>query len=88
MEGNKHGKETLDATTAVMAVVMEHLLAEKLMGNHTQTMIGAPYDKVEGSTVPESANQESEEVVQIGPELSFAVAAQRDIEIVAQPGGE
>lgn len=76
MEGDEHGKKTLDAMAAETAVVMEHLLAEEFMGNHSQTVIGAPDDKVEGSTVPESANQEREKVVQIGPELPFAVAAQ------------
>ena len=54
----------------------KHFLTEELMCNHTQAMIGTPDDKVKGSTVPETANQECYEVVQIGPELPFTVATQ------------
>ena len=76
VESDEYGKEPADAMAAITAVVVEHLLTEELMGHHTQSVIGTPDDKVEGSAMPKAANQEREEIIQIRAQLPLTVATQ------------
>jgi len=48
----------------------------------------APEDEADGGAVPQSAQQHRDEQVAVGAQFAFAVAAQRNVEVVAQPCGE
>jgi len=48
----------------------------------------SPKDEAHGRPVPQTAEQHGDEQVEIGADTPLAVAAQRDIEIIAQPRGE
>src|ERR1700749_667431 len=51
-------------------------------------MQSAPQHEHPGSAVPETADQHGEEQAEEGAPFAVAVATQRDVQVVAQPGGE
>ena len=53
-----------------------------------QPVNAAPQDEVERGPVPQPAKEHGGEQVEVLPELAVAVAAQRDVEVVLEPGGE
>ena len=53
-----------------------------------QAVQGAPEDEGQTRPVPQAAQEHGQHQVQIGPTPAFAVAAQGDVEIIPQPGGQ
>ncbi len=51
-------------------------------------MDGAPEDVGQTAAVPEAAHQKGEEEIQAAPPLRHPVAAERDVDIVPEPGGQ
>ena len=51
-------------------------------------MDGAPEDERPVGAVPEAAQKEDDQLVADPFRLADAIAAQRDVEIIAEPGGE
>ena len=51
-------------------------------------MEGAPEHEGPGRPVPQPAEQHREQEVHVGARLPPAVSAERDVEVVAQPGRE
>src|SRR5260370_34581552 len=51
-------------------------------------MDGAPNDECPVCAVPKSAQEHDQGKIQVGAARSFLVAAERDVEVVAQPGGK
>ena len=47
-------------------------------------MMPAPHQEGEGSAVPETAEQEYDEIIDIGAHLPLAVAAQREVYVFAE----
>ena len=87
MEGEEHGEETPDARGLIMAVVPEQF-SETLVHAQGKAMHAAPDDEIPRSAVPQAAEQHREEQVEVHAQPPLSVAAERDVEIVAQPGGE
>ena len=87
VEGDDYGEHAAPAGTAVGLGTVKQT-AEELVYGQCHSMKSAPYDEIPRSAVPESAQQHGEYQVEIGTQLAFPVAAQRDIEVVAQPGGQ
>lgn len=48
-------------------------------------MVGPPQDECPVRTVPQTAQEEDDRQVDVGSHGTFAVAAQREIEIVPEP---
>ena len=55
------------------------------MDGETRAMHGTPENKLPGGAVPETANEHGGEIVDIGACGAFAVASERDVDVVAQP---
>ena len=51
-------------------------------------MHAAPDDKVEACTMPKAAKQHGKDEIEVLPYLSFAVAAQRNVDVIAYPSRE
>ena len=87
MESDNHGKHTAPSDTAVSFRTMKQA-AEELVYGKCYAVQSAPYDEIPRSTVPESAQQHGQNQVDVGTDLAFPVAAQRNVEVIAQPGGQ
>src|SRR5262245_21139708 len=61
---------------------------EHPLGNQQQPMIEAPDQIGPASSVPQPSQTHGDEQIAIGLQRSPAVAAQRDIEVISQPGRE
>ena len=61
---------------------------QQTMHDQQQAVIGAPGDEMPGGAVPQAAQQHGDHQVAISLERPLAIAAKRDVEVVAQPGGE
>lgn len=59
--------------------------AHRLMNNERHAMSTTPRNKLPRGTMPQATYKHREEVVEIHSELTMTVAAQRNIEVVAQP---
>src|ERR1700743_86176 len=55
------------------------------MPTKQSTLVSAPENVVPGSAVPQATQQHGHEQIDVGTDVSLAVAAQRDVKIVAQP---
>jgi len=53
-----------------------------------QPVNAAPDDEGPGRAVPQAAEQHGEEEIHVCAGVAQAVAAERDVQVVAQPGGE
>ena len=72
----------------VRGQTMEEEPVAPLVHHKTEAVHGSPEDEHEGASVPQTCHHHGDEVVEIGAHLSHLVASQRDVEIVAEPGGE
>jgi len=59
---------------------------EQAVPPEQQAVIGAPEHEVPARPVPQAAEQHGQEEVQVGAGGAATVAAERDVEVVAQPG--
>jgi hypothetical protein len=62
------------------------LLFHELIYAQGRTMKRSPDDKVQGSPMPKAAQKHGQEEIQILSELSFPITAQRNVQIVFEPG--
>ena len=85
MEGYEDGKEPTDATAAIGFVVMKEVLARPFMNGQGHTVHATPGNEVEARTMPQSTQQHSDDKVDVLAHLAPSVAAQRDVDIVANP---
>src|SRR6266704_7026486 len=76
-----------DARRAGKAAI-ERVLATPSFHRENRSVDGAPNDECPVRAVPESAQEHDQGKVQVGAARSFLVAAERDVEVVAQPGGK
>ena len=60
----------------------------QFMQRQRYAMQRAPEDEADRRTVPQPSQHHRDEQVAVGAQFAFAVAAQRDVEVVAQPRGE
>ena len=60
----------------------------ELVQRQSRAVQSAPKDETHRRAVPQSAQQHRQEQVAVGPDAALAVAAQRDVEVVAQPRRE
>ena len=67
---------------------MEHLLAEIFVKGKCRAVHAAPEHEVEARTVPKPAEEHGDDEVHVLPNLSLAVAAKRNVDVVAYPGRE
>src|SRR5690606_27516404 len=61
---------------------------EAAVGDEVEAVEGAPGDEGPGGAVPEAAQEHGGHEVELGAHRALAVAAQGDVEVVAEPGGE
>ena len=87
VKGDNHGKHAAPSGTAVGLGTMKQA-AEELVYGKCYAVQAAPYDEVPRSAVPESAQQHGQNQVDVGTYLAFPVTAQRNVEVIAQPGGQ
>ena len=87
VESDNHSKETSPPGTAVGLGTMKQA-AEELVNSKCYPMQSAPYDEIPRSAVPESTQQHGQNQVDVGTDLAFPVATQRNVEVIAQPGGQ
>ena len=59
-----------------------------LVQGQCHTVQRTPQYKADGGTVPQTTQQHRDEQVKVGAQLAFAVASQRDVEVVSQPRRE
>ena len=76
-----HGKESEDDGRH-RTDFLHHLAEEELVGADEQAVQGTPNDEVPRGTVPQAAEQEAEPEVEVHTTCAFAVAAERNIEVV------
>ena len=87
MERDNDAEETADTMTAFAFLPAGNAHPE-LMGCQSNTMQHAPKDEIPGSPMPQTAQKHGDNKVGVLAYLTFTVAAQRDIEIIAQPTGK
>ena len=85
MEGDKSSKKPTEASTAIGLVVMKKVLARPFMNSQCHSMHAAPGNEVETGTMPQSTKKHGNDEVDVLTHLAPSVAAQRDIDIVANP---
>ena len=88
MEGEHDGNPLAHAMGLKAAPMMQHLLTEEFMCGECDAMCPAPCHKVETCAMPQTAQEHRDDKIDILSQLAFAVAAQRDINVVANPSGE
>ena len=66
----------------------EDVAVEKLIDHEAHAVEQAPDDEHARGPMPYACDEHSGKVVEVGAQLSTAVAPQRDIDVVAKPGGE
>ena len=57
---------------------------DRMLGRQPGPLEGPPGDEVPGGAVPEAAERHGQHQVDVGPHPALAVAAERDVEVVAQ----
>ena len=85
VERKQHGPHAFQSVRVVVLVVMQHLRAQILMGSQRQAVHAAPGHEVQTGSVPKSANEHRHDEVHVRTNLSLAVAAHRDVDVVAYP---
>ena len=88
MEGQEYGSPLAPACGLIVLGVMEHLLAEIFVKGKCRAVHAAPEHEVEARTVPKPAEEHGDDEVHVLPNLSLAVAAKRNVDVVAYPGRE
>src|SRR4051794_37364266 len=61
---------------------------DRAMNAQQRAVISAPDDKGPRRPMPQAAEQHRHHQVEIGAACSATVAAERDVEVIAQPGAE
>src|SRR6185312_16748255 len=56
--------------------------------HHAQGVEDAPDRECPGRAVPDARDQERDEQIAIGEERAAAASAERDVNVIAEPGGE
>ena len=67
---------------------LQHLAESRALPGHEGTVDHAPDHEVPARAMPQAGEEEDQEQVHIGACRSFAVAAERDVEVVAEEIGE
>jgi len=66
--------------------VMAKVLADQALTGQHDAVDRAPDQEVPRSAVPETADQHHRQQIAVGAHLAGAVAAEGDVDVVAQPG--
>lgn len=85
MNGKDDGKDTFDALAVVVGRMAENVLSPHTMDDTCQSVNGSPHDKVEGSSVPQAADNHRDKEIGITAPPSLAIAPQRNVNIILDP---
>ena len=88
MEGDEDGKEPAEASAMVGLVVVEQMFARPFMNGEGHTVHAAPGNEIETGTMPQAAEKHRDDEIDVLAHPTLAVAAQRDVDIVANPRRE
>ncbi len=84
MEGEQHATHTPPAGAAVVLGTVQPV-PKGLVRRQCQTVQTTPYHEIQRGTVPQPSQQHGHDQIEIGTEPALPVAAQRDVQVVAQP---
>ena len=65
--------------------LLQHSGESEALQDQERPVIGAPYEKGPRGAVPKSAKKEDDDEISVGVEGTVTVAAERNVEIVAEP---
>ena len=85
MEGQHHRANAAPPRRTVVAGMAEEMATQPLVDSKSHTVKPAPKDEVETRAMPESAKQHGDNKVDVGAKGALAVAAEGDVDIVANP---
>ena len=87
MECKDHGGYALPTFALMVTFVVKHIGTQPLVYGQCCAMHATPSHEIQAGSVPETTQQHGHNQVDIGAYAASAVATQRDIDVVAYPGG-
>src|SRR5947209_10249870 len=83
-----HDDEQRDRGRYRAATSSERFAQKQAVERQEQSVVGAPQHEIPARAMPKSGGEKANPEIDVGLKLAAAIAAERHIEIVADPGGE